>query len=366
MKIEPYQKDALIKYINQEGSCSSPSCEGAIATFEKSIAEYFKRKYVLLTVNGTSALMLAYLSTGVSRNTPVIVPQYAHYAAIHPLKNITDKIIPIPVDSETLEMNIELVGKAFKKLHNAPKPALLNVVMTGFCTNSTNLRKLCDTYDAIYIEDCSRAYLCNDDGILGTKGDVSCFSMQGSKALCAGEGGLFLTDNQSNYEHAVQLAFPGRTKHTGTINENTFESSIYPFKLRPSPIIAVIAHSQLPYLEERVNNSRKNLKLLADALEENMDLNVIHKESIHKKGGWKDACIKCQDAEYATHFVSILKNIGVQARLEFSDAFVDIDDYSIYSNLVLLEGFSGYKKADENHINQINKIATAAKMLKGK
>src|SRR3989339_635726 len=229
MKIEPYQKDALIKYINQEGSCSSPSCEGAIATFEKSIAEYFKRKYVLLTVNGTSALMLAYLSTGVSRNTPVIVPQYAHYAAIHPLKNITDKIIPIPVDSETLEMNIELVGKAFKKLHNAPKPALLNVVMTGFCTNSTNLRKLCDTYDAI----------------LGTKGDVSCFSMQGSKALCAGEGGLFLTDNQSNYEHAVQLAFPGRTKHTGTINENTFESSIYPFKLRPSPIIAVIAHSQL-------------------------------------------------------------------------------------------------------------------------
>ena len=354
MNIESYQKQAIIDYVKKDGLISSPSCKGIISDFEKKIANYFNRKFVLLTTNGTSALTLAYLST-TSKNTPVLVSDYAHYAAIHPLHNITNKIMPVPVDENTLEIDLNSLEKKLQGMPSSTKPIILNVIMTGYSTKSNSLRKLADKYGAYYIEDCSRAYLCEDNGLIGTKGDISCFSMQGSKALNAGEGGLFLTDQEDLYKKAINLAFPGRRHHTNKI-KTPIESEYHIFKFRPNPLSAVIANSQLPHLQKRVNNSRDNLKILADILNSESKLKVINTNSICNRGGWKDAYVLSSDLNYASKLIKILRENNISVRKEFSDAFVEGLNKDIFSKLLIFEGFSKYDKYNWKDIEKLNKI----------
>src|SRR5699024_1972718 len=58
------------------------------------------------------------------------------------------------------------------------------------------LRALADEAGLVLIEDCAQAYLtrCGPDGALaGTVGHVGCFSLQQSKHITAGDGGLTVT-----------------------------------------------------------------------------------------------------------------------------------------------------------------------------
>ena len=52
-------------------------------------------------------------------------------------------------------------------------------------------------YNLKLIEDCSHSHgALFENKKVGSFADISCFSLQGSKAIKAGEGGIAITDNQ--------------------------------------------------------------------------------------------------------------------------------------------------------------------------
>ena len=60
------------------------------------------------------------------------------------------------------------------------------------------------------VEDCAQAYDADYKGRkVGTIGDIACFSMQQSKHITAGEGGMIATDDPELYKRATEFANSG-------------------------------------------------------------------------------------------------------------------------------------------------------------
>ena len=69
------------------------------------------------------------------------------------------------------------------------------------------IKKICKEFNLKLIEDCSHAHGASFDGNkIGSFGDISCFSLQGAKAIAAGEGGIAVTDN---YDYFLRMSAYG-------------------------------------------------------------------------------------------------------------------------------------------------------------
>jgi dTDP-4-amino-4,6-dideoxygalactose transaminase len=98
------------------------------------------------------------------------------------------------------------------------------------------------------VEDCSHAHGAKYKGrYVGTLGDIGAFSLQGSKAIVAGEGGFLLTDNKRWYQRAM---IPG--DHGVRLGQELTDKSLAPFAkgggawtYRIPPVCAAVALAQL-------------------------------------------------------------------------------------------------------------------------
>ena len=60
--------------------------------------------------------------------------------------------------------------------------------------------KIAKKYKLKVIEDCAEAHGAKIDGrIVGSMGDISCFSFYSNKIVTTGEGGMVLTNNKKYY-----------------------------------------------------------------------------------------------------------------------------------------------------------------------
>ena len=91
-----------------------------------------------------------------------------------------------------------------KKATETGAKVLLMSYMRGHVPDMDAIMKVVKKHGLILIEDCAHAYatLWNNK-LLGTFGEIGCFSTQSSKALSAGEGGIFITDNDEHAARAV-------------------------------------------------------------------------------------------------------------------------------------------------------------------
>ena len=67
--------------------------------------------------------------------------------------------------------------------------------------------KIVKEYNLKLIEDCSHAHGATyKKNKIGSFGDIGCFSLQGAKAIAAGEGGIAVTDN---YDYFLRMSVYG-------------------------------------------------------------------------------------------------------------------------------------------------------------
>ncbi len=128
------------------------------------------------------------------------------------------------------------------------------------------LRALADQHRLVLIEDCSQAYWAEYKGALaGTIGDLACFSLQQSKHITCGEGGLVVTRNPQFAEHArlfADKAWPRETNSLGSARF-LFLSQNY----RMSELQGAVALAQICKVQDIVARRREAADLLTSLLE---------------------------------------------------------------------------------------------------
>ncbi|MBL6893280.1 MAG: aminotransferase class I/II-fold pyridoxal phosphate-dependent enzyme, partial [Candidatus Poseidonia sp.] len=150
-----------------------------------------------------SAMFIALNIVGVQPGDTVLTNAFTFHAVPSVIEHA--RAVPVLVESNReWAMDAEDLDK---KATETGANVLLMSYMRGHVPDMDAIMKVVEKHDMILIEDCAHAYATLWNGkLLGTFGEIGCFSTQSSKALSAGEGGIFITNDDEHAAKAVLYA----------------------------------------------------------------------------------------------------------------------------------------------------------------
>jgi perosamine synthetase len=238
---------------------------GIIAEFEDAFAAYHGVRYALTHNSGTSALHAAFFAVGIGPGDEVIAPTYTFLATVVPILQCNGIPVLCDMDPETLNIDPQSIQRNIT-------PQTRSIVVTHMWGHPAEMDEICAIarqYNLPLIEDCSHAHgALYREKKVGTIGDIGVFSLEGHKPIIAGEGGMFITNDQNYYERAILLGhFGDRAYQEVHLPHNRkFVDTGFGHKYRMHPLAAAIANVQLPHLDEWNEMRRRNLDYLSDLL----------------------------------------------------------------------------------------------------
>jgi dTDP-4-amino-4,6-dideoxygalactose transaminase len=177
------------------------------AEFARRFAELQGGGYAVLMANGTVTLEVALRAAGVGWGDEVIVPAYTFQAtAVAPLAAGAIPVI-VDIDPETYCMDPQAVEAAITPRTRAIIPVHLGAQMADMDA----MMAIAEQHDLVVIEDAAHAHGAKWRGRgAGTIGHFGSFSLQSSKILTTGEGGVLLCRTQELAARATSIIDCGR------------------------------------------------------------------------------------------------------------------------------------------------------------
>lgn len=266
------------KTINEILKKGQVSASPIVEKFEEKFKNYIGRKYAVCTPNGTSAIHSALFAAGITAGDEVIVPSFTFWATVGPV--LACNAIPVFADCDLLTHNI--TAENIEKLITPKTKAIIAVHVWGTPCEMDGLVSLAKKYDLKLIEDCSHAHGATYNGKkVGSFGDVACFSLQGSKLLVAGEGGILVTDNKEYYERSIALGHYEKLKDLDELSEyKKYSLTGLGYKHRPHPVAIAIADANFDLLDKYNEIRTKNTKYFEELIS---DLEFITLQKVPEK-----------------------------------------------------------------------------------
>jgi dTDP-4-amino-4,6-dideoxygalactose transaminase len=173
------------------------------ANLEKAFAEHMGVKHAVGTNSCGSAMFIALNIADVQPGDKILTNAFTFHAVPSVIEHA--RAVPVLVESNR-EWGMDADDLDRKATESGAKVLLMSY-MRGHVPDMDAVMAVVKKHDLMLIEDCAHAYETNWNGQrLGTFGDIACFSTQSSKGLSAGEGGLFITNNDEYAAKAVLYA----------------------------------------------------------------------------------------------------------------------------------------------------------------
>jgi perosamine synthetase len=265
------ERSAIARVLDR-GLLSGATAPESVA-FERAFASYVGAKHALLTHCGTSALHLALAAAGVTAGDHVLVPAYSFVAT--PLAVLHAGAIPIfaDVDMATGTLDVEAAERALTSRTRAIMP----VHVHGCPADIAPLARLAEKHRLLLIEDAAQAHGATyDTRPVGAIGRAGGFSLQSSKNLSAGEGGVVVTNDDAIAEEAYRLRNFGQdvalTERASFDAERPLDgdralvSQRIGWMYRGNEMMAAFARAQLDRLPEATARAQTNAERLSRAL----------------------------------------------------------------------------------------------------
>jgi len=264
-----------------------------VPRFEKAFGQHLGRKYIHAVNSGTSANMTAYGSLGLQPGDEVICPALAPIFVSFPVIGLGCVPVFADVDirtqiisPESIEERITPKTRAVIVVHLYGQPAMMDEIMA--VANRDGLK---------VVEDCAQAYDAYYKGRkVGTFGDVACFSMQQSKHITSGEGGMIATDNPEIYKRATEFANCGMPWYMYDMERPKAESLnglptrghfSYGFDFRFSELQGAVALAQLGKIEQFNNRRRELVAKIEEELRDTPGVRLAHVYPDTKPNYWQ-------------------------------------------------------------------------------
>lgn len=169
-------------------------------------------EYAIACANGTVTIEIALRATGIGWGDEVIVPAYTFQAtAAAPLAAGAIPVI-VDVDPGSYCLDPQAVEAALTERTRAVIPVHLGAQMADMDA----ILDIAGRHDLVVIEDCAHAHGARWRGQgAGTLGHFGSFSLQSSKTLTAGEGGVLICRSAELAQRAAGIANCGRSHAPG-------------------------------------------------------------------------------------------------------------------------------------------------------
>jgi dTDP-4-amino-4,6-dideoxygalactose transaminase len=229
------------------------------AAFAAAFAEFQGAKHGICMANGTITMIVALRAAGIQLGDEVIVPAYTFAATAYaPLEAGAVPVI-VDIDPSNYCMDPRAVEAAITPRTRAIMPVHVGSLMADMDA----IMEIARRHNLVVIEDCAHAHGARwRDRGAGSIGDFGSFSMQSSKLLTSGEGGIVLTNDDDYAEACHSLIDCGRPKDP--------ERKRYRLgaNLRLSELQAAILEVGLTRLPEQAAAREENAAYLEEALSE--------------------------------------------------------------------------------------------------
>jgi len=196
---------ALARTIDHCSFCLGPD----VVQFEKDFAKFIGAEHCVGFNSGTSALHVALLLLGVGPDDEVITTPFTFVATSWAISYVGAKPVYVDVDDATFNLDSKLIERAI-----TPRTrAVLPVHLYGHPFGLDAILAVCRKHKLPLVEDAAQAHGAMYKGkIVGTSGQMSCFSFYPGKNLGAcGEGGALVTNNAAFDKRARSLREHGST-----------------------------------------------------------------------------------------------------------------------------------------------------------
>ena len=311
-KIGEEEKSAVINVLDKEYLGMGEE----VGIFEKDLSKVFSRDTICVS-SGTAAVHLAIQACNIGFGDEILVPSMTYVATFQAIKATGAEPIACDINEETYLIDLE---DALSKISKNTK-AIIPVHYTGGVGNLDDLYSFASKYKLRVIEDAAHAFGTKyKNKLIGSFGDIVCFSFDGIKNITSGEGGCVVTNDLKVIENIKNSRLLGVEKDSDKRYNNSrswnFNVSTQGWRYHMSNIMAAIGIEQLKKFNkfavrrkqiatayDKLLSSNQNIRLLnRDYKNVVPHIYVIRIKGLNDRDGLREAMYS-EGVEIGVHYI---------------------------------------------------------------
>jgi len=226
--------------------------------FEKKFADFVGTRYAVATTSGTTALHSALLALGIKKGDEVIVPSFSFIATANSVLFCNAKPVFCDINLKTFNIDYEKI----EKLISEKTKAIMPVHLYGQPADMSQIQEIAEKHGICIIGDAAQAHGSKYKGkMVGSFGNVECFSFYPTKNITTGEGGMLTTNYSEIAEKAYSIRNHGRQK-----TKWGYEHGILGYNYRMTDLAAAIGLVQIKHLPDFNKKRIEHARFLNDNL----------------------------------------------------------------------------------------------------
>ncbi|MCF6242657.1 MAG: LegC family aminotransferase [Bacteroidales bacterium] len=289
--------------------------------FEELCAEYTGVKYAIATVNGTAALHVALLLSGVETGDEVITQPLTFIATANAISYCNAKPVFLDVDKATMGLsdvklekflieNTEIRKDGFcynKKTGNRIKACVLMHTF-GHPVKIDKIVEICKRWNIELIEDAAESLGSKyQNKHTGTFGKFGILSFNGNKTITTGGGGMILTDDEELAKEAKHITTTGKIPHKWE-----YVHDVRAFNYRMPNLNAALGCAQIEQLDFFIAQKRKLFNKYQDFFK-NTDIDIFAEPENSFANYWLQVVV-LKNRKERDNFLEYTNSNGVMTR----------------------------------------------------
>ena len=256
------------------------TCGPKVDELEKELCEYTGARYAVAVSNGTAALHCACIAAGIGPGDEVITTPMTFAASANCALYCGARPVFADINPDTYNID----PNSIRERITSRTKAIIAVDFTGQVVEADEIKKICDEYGLLFIEDAAHSIGSSYNGTkVGNIADITTFSFHPVKTITGGEGGAVLTNDENLY-NKISLAHTHGITHDEAMMKDLphegmwyYEQISLGYNYRMTDFQAALLISQLGKLE-RFKKRRKEIVDYYDSELKNVDGIIIQKE----------------------------------------------------------------------------------------
>ena len=250
--------------------------------FEEKFASYHNVELATAVSSGTAAIHLGLLAIGVRQGDLVLCPTVTFIGSVNPIRYVGADPVFLGVEADTLNLDMQCLedflstetthqdGDLVYKRNGRRIAALIVVHLYGNSADMDIVMRLSERYGFPVLEDAAESLGAKYKGkLVGTFGDVGCFSFNGNKIITTGGGGMIIS------RHPAKTSF---CRHLSTQSKNDSFEFIHDnigFNYRLSNLCAAVGTAQMECLDDFIKKKRAHAERYRSLFSESDIIEIV-------------------------------------------------------------------------------------------
>ena len=254
-----------------------------VRQFESDFAQRIGIRHAIAVNSCTGALHLGLDTVGVREGDEVIVPTMTFAATAEVVHYFKARPVLVDCLEGTLNLDPDLVQRSI----TSKTKAIIPVHFGGHACDMDGILEIAREHGLRVVEDAAHAFPAEYKGqMIGTVGDLTCFSFYSTKTITTGEGGMITTQNDEYADRIRMMSLHGInadawTRHTE--RGSWYYEILYPgYKYNMTDIAASIGIHQLKKCDRFWKIRRQFSEMYNDGFSNMPEIDIIHPQVDHQ------------------------------------------------------------------------------------